>query len=457
MKIDSHPLASNRMSSFLHRAVPRYTSYPTAPNFTSAVDAAVYRSWLEELPKGATLSVYLHVPYCRDLCLYCGCNTKATHKHEPIERYAKLFVEEIACIARYAGRRRVTHLHWGGGTPSILGADLLRFIADELECHFDLGAVHEHAIELDPRYVEPSLVRALRDIGINRASFGVQDFSPQVQQAVGRIQPFDVVRDATAVLRESGIDRINLDLMYGLPRQTTKDVRRTAILAHELKAQRVAVFGYAHVPWFRPQQRLIDESELPSAHERMAQAAAAHETLVQLGYKPIGLDHYARPDDQLVPVARTGRLHRNFQGYTIDDADALIGFGASAISRFAKGFAQNAPDVGNYSRAIATGKLATVRGIAISDDDRLRGQIIERLMCDMAVDLAAIVKGSGIDIERDFSAALTSLRPLQDDGSLQIEGHRIRITEKGRPLARIVASAFDAYLAGSQARHSPAV
>jgi oxygen-independent coproporphyrinogen-3 oxidase len=296
------------MSSFLHRTVPRYTSYPTAPNFTSAVDAAVYRSWLEELPEDATLSVYLHVPYCRDLCLYCGCNTKATHKHEPIERYAKLIVEEIACIARYAGQRRVTHLHWGGGTPSILGADLLRFIADELERHFDFGAVREHAIELDPRYVEPSLVRALRGIGINRSSFGVQDFSPQVQQAVGRIQPFDVVRDAVAVLRESGIDRINLDLMYGLPRQTTEDVRRTAILAHELKAQRIAVFGYAHVPWFRPQQRLIDESELPSAHERMAQAAAAHETLVQLGYKPIGLDHYARPDDQLVPVARTGLL-----------------------------------------------------------------------------------------------------------------------------------------------------
>jgi oxygen-independent coproporphyrinogen-3 oxidase len=301
------------------------------------------------------------------------------------------------------------------------------------------------------------LVRALRGIGINRASFGVQDFSPQVQQAVGRIQPFDVVRDAAAVLRESGIDKINLDLMYGLPRQTTEDVRRTAILAHELKAQRIAVFGYAHVPWFRPQQRLIAESELPSAHERMAQAAAAHETLVQLGYKPIGLDHYARPDDHLVPVAQAGRLHRNFQGYTIDDADALIGFGASAISRLAQGFAQNAPDVGNYSRVITAGKLATVRGIAISDDDRLRGQIIERLMCDMAVDLAAIVKGSGTDIERDFSAALTSLRPLQDDGSLQIEGHRIRITEKGRPFARIVASAFDAYLAGSQARHSPAV
>ena len=174
------------MSIFLHRTVPRYTSYPTAPNFTSAVDAAVYRSWLEELPEDATVSVYLHVPYCRDLCLYCGCNTKATHKHEPIERYAKLIVEEIACIARYAGQRRVTHLHWGGGTPSILGADLLRFIADELERHFDFGAVREHAIELDPRYVEPSLVRALRGIGINRSSFGVQDFSPQVQQAVGR-------------------------------------------------------------------------------------------------------------------------------------------------------------------------------------------------------------------------------------------------------------------------------
>ena len=345
------------MPNMLERAVPRYTSYPTAPNFTSAVDADVYRSWLAGLSEDASLSLYLHVPYCRELCLYCGCHTKATRKQKPIDAYAKRLADEIAIVARHTGRRKVTHLHWGGGTPSILGTDLLTIIADEIRRRFDLAAVREHAIELDPRHLTRPLAQALRDIGVNRASLGVQDFSPQVQRAVGRIQPFDMVKNAVAMLREFGIDKINLDLMYGLPNQTVRDVRQTASLAHELKPQRVAVFGYAHVPWFRPQQRLIDKSELPSAQERLAQAEAAHETLVQFGYQPIGLDHYARPDDQLAPAASAGRLHRNFQGYTVDDADALLGLGASSISRLPQGFAQNAPDVGNYSRAIAAGNL----------------------------------------------------------------------------------------------------
>lgn len=445
------------MSNILERAVPRYTSYPTAPNFGSAVNADVYRSWLVGLPDEATLSFYLHVPYCRELCLYCGCHTKATRKHKPIDAYAKRLAEEIAIVARHTGRRKITHLHWGGGTPSILGIDLLTFIADEIRRRFDLAAVREHAIELDPRYLTPPLAQALRDIGVNRASLGVQDFSPQVQRAVGRIQPFRMVKNAVAMLREFGIDRINLDLMYGLPKQTVLDVQQTAFLAHELKPQRVAVFGYAHVPWFRPQQRLIDKSELPSAQERLAQAEAAHEALVQFGYQPIGLDHYARPDDQLAPAASAGRLHRNFQGYTIDDADALLGLGASAISRLPQGFAQNAPDVGNYSRAIAAGKFATVKGIGFSDDDRIRGHIIERLMCDMAVDLTAISKRFGFDIANNFSDALDSLRPFQNNGNLFIDGHHIRITEKGRPFVRLIASAFDTYLTHDRTRHSPAV
>ena len=366
------------MANMLEKTVPRYTSYPTAPNFSAAVDADVYRSWLGSLGNDATLSLYLHVPYCRELCHYCGCNTKATLRDEPIEAYAQRLVEEIALVAGYTGQRKVTHIHWGGGTPSILDADLLKFITDELAHRFDLSSVSEHAIELDPRHLTRPLVEALRDIGVNRASLGVQDFSLHVQHAAGRIQPFDTVKNAVELLNEFGIGRINIDLMYGLPKQTVADVRRTVTLAHELGPQRVAVFGYAHVPWFRPQQRLIEQSDLPSSPERLAQAEAAHETLLQFGYRPVGLDHYARPDDQL--VAKSGRLQRNFQGYTDDDADALVGLGASAISRLPQGFAQNAPAVGNYSRAIAEGKLATAKGIALSDDDRLRGQIIERLM-----------------------------------------------------------------------------
>lgn len=440
------------MPDLLQRAVPRYTSYPTAPNFSSGVNAAVHRSWLAELPEKSTLSIYLHVPYCRDLCLYCGCNTKATHKLKPIETYAKLIADEIRLVADHSGRRKVTHLHWGGGTPSIFGVDLLKVVADELEHYFDLSTVREHAIELDPRYLTRAMARTLKDIGVNRASFGVQDFSPDVQQAVGRIQPFDLVKDAVAMLREAGIDKINLDLMYGLPRQTVSGVEQTAVLAHELEPQRIAVFGYAHVPWMRSQQRLIDEAELPSPRERIAQAAAAHATFTQLGYEPIGLDHYARPDDEMAVAAKSGRLHRNFQGYTIDDADALIGLGASSISRLPGGFAQNASSIGGYSRAIGAGKLATLKGIAVSADDQVRGKIIERLMCDMAVDLAAMTQDSG-----DFSNALALLEPLKNSGSVRINGQRIEITEQGRPFARIVASAFDSYLTRSGAKHSLAV
>jgi oxygen-independent coproporphyrinogen-3 oxidase len=443
------------MANMLERAVPRYTSYPTAPNFSPAVDADVYRSWLAGLPGEAALSLYLHVPFCRELCHYCGCHTKATLRDEPIEAYAQRLVEEIAIVSSHTGRRKVTHIHWGGGTPSILDADLLKFIADELAHRFDLSAIREHAIELDPRYVTRLLAQALRDIGVNRTSLGVQDFSAHVQQAAGRIQPFDTVKTAVDILNEFGIDRINIDLMYGLPKQTVADVQRTATLAHALKPQRVAVFGYAHVPWFRPQQRLIKQSDLPTSPERLAQAEAAHETLVQFGYKPIGLDHYAKPDDHL--VAKSGRLQRNFQGYTDDDAEALVGLGASAISRLPQGFAQNAPAVGNYSRAIAEGKLATVKGIVLSDDDRLRGQIIERLMCDMTVDLNVIADESGFEITTDFSDELDSLQPFQENGSVQIDGRRIKITEKGRPYMRLVASTFDTYLTRAKSRHSVAV
>jgi len=443
------------MANMLERAVPRYTSYPTAPNFSPAVDAEVYGAWLAALPADAALSLYLHVPFCRELCHYCGCHTKATLRDEPIKAYAQSLVQEIALIADHAGERRVTHVHWGGGTPSILDCDLLKFVTEALARDFDLSAMREHAIELDPRYLTRRLAETLLEIGVNRASLGVQDFSEHVQQAAGRIQPFETVRQAVDTLREVGIDRINIDLMYGLPKQSVADVRRTVTLAHSLGPQRVAVFGYAHVPWFRPQQRLISDADLPSSAERLAQAEAAHETLVRFGYRPVGLDHYAKPDDKL--VAQGGRVLRNFQGYTDDDADALIGLGASAISRLPQGFAQNAPAVGNYSRAVSAGKLATVKGIELSADDRLRAHIIERLMCDMAIDLDAAADATGYGSATDFSGEIASLQPFQDNGSVEIDGRRIRITESGRPYMRLVASVFDTYLAQAKSRHSVAV
>ncbi len=444
----------NKVVPLAARNVPRYTSYPTAPHFSAAVGPETYGQWLAELPAAAALSLYLHVPFCVELCLYCGCHTKAARRRDPVERYAERLIEEIAIVGARTGRRKVTHLHWGGGTPSILDETWLKRIADKLAAAFDLSAIKEHAIELDPRRLTRPLARALAAIGVNRASLGVQDFSPRVQRAIGRIQPYDVVARAVELLREAGIDRLNIDLMYGLPRQTTDGARRSAMLAGSLDPQRLALFGYAHVPWFKTHQRLIDQAGLPSAASRIAQSRAAAQALADLGYVPIGLDHFAKPTDELALAARAGRLHRNFQGYTVDDAGALIGLGASAIGRLPQGYVQNAVDTGGYSRAVAMGQLATVKGIALSDEDRLRGTIIERIMCDLAVDLSAM---SAEPAATAFANEMRLLAPLAEDGLVRIDGGRIAVTEQGRPFARLIAAAFDTRLAASKTPHSAAV
>lgn len=439
------------------QTVPRYTSYPTAPHFTPAIDADTYGSWLAELPRGTTLSLYTHVPFCAVLCHYCGCHTKIVRRRDPIEVYADRLEEEIALVAERTGRKKVLHVHWGGGTPSMLGPERLLRVAERMRNAFDFSDVREHAIELDPRQVRRATVRALVEIGVNRASLGVQDFSHHVQQAIGRIQPLGIVADAVALLREFGIHNINIDLMYGLPKQTERDVRRSVALADSLKPQRLALFGYAHVPWFKANQRLIDESALPGPEQRLAQAETARQTLLSLGYVAIGLDHFARSDDDLAHAAARGRLHRNFQGYTTDEADALVGFGASSISKLPQGFAQNAADIGGYSRAVSAQRFATARGIALSSDDRLRARIIERLMCDFAVDIEAVASQMGRTQVEEFDSDIDSLGALEAEGVLQIQGRRIAMTENGRPFVRLAAAAFDSYLKRGQARHSAAV
>lgn len=435
------------------RNVPRYTSYPTAPHFSTAVGPDICAEWLAALPRQASLSLYIHVPFCTELCFYCGCHTRAVRRREPVETYAERLVDEIELVGALKGRK-LTHLHWGGGTPSILGPAWLETIAAKLASLFDLSGLKEHAIELDPRQLDKPLVRALRAIGVTRASLGMQDASPHVQRVIGRIQPFELVGRAAAWLREAGITDLNIDLMYGLPAQGAHEVAHSAELAASLRPQRLALFGYAHVPWFKTHQRMIDTAALPGPNARLEQARAAAETLQGFGYEQIGLDHFALPDDELAVAAREQRLHRNFQGYTVDDADALIGLGASAIGKLPQGFVQNAPDVAGYSRAVAGGRLATVKGITLSDDDRVRAAIIERLMCDLEVDLDAVM---GIGSASPFAAELETLAPLAAEGLLRIDGARIRVAESGRPYVRIVASAFDAYLATGQKRHSLAV
>jgi len=448
-------LAKHAIST--ERAVPRYTSYPTAPHFGPAVDADTYAGWLEGLSGSDAVSLYLHVPYCRSLCLYCGCHTKAVRRPEPVEAYAERLLSEIDLVAARTGRRRIVHLHWGGGTPSILGPARIREIVARLAARFDLSALLEHAFELDPRYVTNDLARALADVGVNRASFGVQDLSAHVQEMIGRVQPFALVQEAADVLREAGIEHINVDLMYGLPNQTVQDVRRTATLAHELRPRRFAVFGYAHVPWFKSQQRVFDEASLPAPAERMAQAAVVHETLTGLGYVPVGLDHYAVADDSLSVAARAGRLRRNFQGYTTDEAETLIGFGTSAIGRLPQGFVQNAPDTASYARAVTAGRLATVRGLVLSDTDRRRGQIIEDLMCHLSCNLDRFVGTAGDDGVESYTRELAELTPFVAEGLVSIDGRRIAVNDNGRPYLRLIAAVFDDYLGSNGARHSKAV
>jgi oxygen-independent coproporphyrinogen-3 oxidase len=300
--------------------------------------------------------------------------------------------------------------------------------------------------------MDRTLARALKTIGVTRASLGVQDASAHVQRAIGRIQPFDLVERAADWLRAAGIADLNIDLMYGLPAQTARDVAHSAELAASLAPRRLALFGYAHVPWFKKNQTLIDEPALPGPAERLEQARVAADTLRGFGYAAVGLDHFALPDDDLAIAARAGRLRRNFQGYTADEADALIGFGASAIGRLPQGFVQNASDLGGYSRAVEAGRFATVKGLALSDDDRLRAHIIERLMCDLAFDLNRVDGGAG-----RFADALDALRPLAAEGMLTLSGGKIAVTERGRPYVRIAAAAFDAYLAAGRNKHSVAV
>jgi oxygen-independent coproporphyrinogen-3 oxidase len=437
------------------RAVPRYTSYPTALQFKADVGPDRYVEWLRALPDAATLSLYLHVPFCAAMCTYCGCHTKIVRRREPIERYLERLLAEIDLIADLTPARNVQRLHWGGGTPTMLGGKSLAEVAERMARRFDLSRIKEHAIELDARMVDATMARDLASIGVTRASLGVQDLNPHVQLAIGRLQPFETVATAVNALRDAGIKAINLDLMYGLPEQSEGDLRKSIALALTLAPNRFALFGYAHVPWFKVHQRLIPENALPGAEARLVQARAAHEAFTAAGYVAIGLDHFARADDPLAMAAREGRLTRNFQGYTDDEADALIGLGASSIGRLPQGFVQNAPDTGAYFRAIDEGRPATVRGYTLTPEDVLRGNAIAQLMCQGVVDLEKIAYASGAD-PAIFDHDLEKLNELADLGMVERSQRSVRVTEIGRPFLRLAAAAFDAHqLAPS--RHARAV
>jgi oxygen-independent coproporphyrinogen III oxidase len=436
--------------------VPRYTSYPTAPHFSDKVGPADYLNWLEAIPRNARFSIYLHIPYCDQLCWYCGCNTKATQKYQPVARYVQVLAREIALVKEaLGGQRRVAdHIHFGGGSPSILQPDDILFLGEKLRGLVDFAPKIEFAVEIDPRTVPEDRIAAFAAAGINRVSVGVQDFAPQVQVAINRIQSFEKTKTAIESFRSHGVQSINIDLVYGLPYQTRGSVARTIEQVLSLRPDRVALFGYAHLPQRLTHQRLIPEDRLPDSSERFAQANRAANLLVRAGYQRIGLDHFALPGDRLA----CGEIKRNFQGYTTDEAGTLIALGASAIGRLRQGYLQNATATADYQRRIEAGQLATVRGHVMSRDDEIRSFVIERLMCAFHFPerelLARYGEAAGAVIEE---ARL--LLKAEEDGLIAADpgGDGFRVTEKGRLFVRSIASVFDSYIDAGEVRHAAGV
>jgi oxygen-independent coproporphyrinogen-3 oxidase len=435
--------------------VPRYTSYPSSPHFSAAVDEHIYREWLNSVSPETDLSLYLHIPFCRSMCWYCACHTTVSARAAPISRYVTALSREIDLVAEaLPGPMTVGHVHFGGGTPTLISPAELARLLSAMQSRFRVREDAELAVEIDPRTLDAEMSAALARGGINRASIGVQCFNPAVQRAINRIQPFETTAAAVAGLRSNGIARINFDLIYGLPGQTVASCLDTVEDAVSLAPDRIAIFGYAHVPGFKPHQRRIDEAMLPDGPARLEQARAMADALIGEGYQQIGLDHFAKPGDSLAVAAASGALHRNFQGYTTDPCPALIGLGSSSIGRLDGGYVQNVVLISEYQKRVMAGRLPVARGFALSVEDRLRGALIERLMCDHEVDLAEICGRFGADPAR--FAALPALDMLAADGLIERRGARIAVREAARPLVRSVAAAFDSYLEAGGARHSRA-
>ena len=433
--------------------VPRYTSYPTAPHFSDAIGPEQYAAWLAALPERAEISLYLHIPFCSSLCWYCGCSTKAVRRYEPVSRYLAALGSEMANVAARLPRTHIaSHVHWGGGSPNILSAGDIVELAEAMRRHFNVADNAEFAVEIDPRALSPEQVEAFAQTGVTRASIGVQDFAPEVQAAINRQQSFATTQRAIAALRDHGIAAINIDLVYGLPHQTRASIEETVEKVLELSPDRIAAFGYAHLPSRIKHQSLIDAAALPGAVERFGQASRLARSLTAAGYVRIGLDHFARAGDRLARAP----VSRNFQGYTTDAAETLIGLGASAIGRLAEGYVQNAISAPDYERRIDQQGLATARGVRLTQADRMRAFVIERLMCDFAFPAAELDRRFG-PAARPIIEEARALLEADQDRLVERDGDAFRITERGRPFVRTIAACFDAYLDTGTARHSSGV
>ncbi len=423
--------------------VPRYTSYPPATAFIQQIDHGFQANCLKALDPAAPVSVYIHIPFCERLCLFCACRTQGTTTLNPVIHYLDIVKEELEILrATLPAGITMGQMHWGGGTPTILQPDMIRDLAQAVYDVIPPAPDCSFSVEIDPTLVDDDKIAALAEMGMTRASIGIQDFAAEVQEAIGRKQDFATTRACVTSLRNAGITSLNTDLVYGLPHQTPAKLANTIAKVRALNPDRIALFGYAHVPTFSKRQNLIPEEALPDDEARCQLAQQAGLAFIGSGYQQIGIDHFAKPDDSLTNAANTGHLRRNFQGYTDDTCGTLIGIGASSISQFAQGYVQNASATAAYIERIKAGHLSGYRGHAMSDDDRLREDVINMLMCDFEIDLQKLSVGHSN--ARDLWPVHNAI--LEEFGEfVVITEQKLRIKQAGRPLARIIAQCYDSY------------
>ncbi|HEY0939725.1 MAG TPA: oxygen-independent coproporphyrinogen III oxidase [Steroidobacter sp.] len=447
------------------RPGPRYTSYPTAPQFGSHFKEEMLREYIRRSNEALIpprLSLYIHVPYCSSPCFYCGCNRVITRDRSAGRHYVERLIREISMFGPLFDRdREVIQVHFGGGTPNFLTAQELRDVMGCLRQQFQLSSAlaRDFSIEIDPRFLVPADIAAYADMGLNRASLGVQDFDPTVQAAVNRVQSVELTRAAIDACRQYGFRSVNVDLIYGLPYQTQESFGRTLDTVLEIRPDRLAVYGYAHMPHLFKAQRRIDAAKLPNAEQRIALLSLAIEKLTAAGYVYIGMDHFALPEDDLTQAYTAGTLHRNFMGYTTHANCDLLGLGVSAISHIGDSFSQNPRDLPSWERALDSGHPPVWRGLHLNLDDQVRAEVIQQLMCQGWIDIPGVERRYDIDFHRYFADALAQVQPLVADGLVALERQRISATSRGRLLLRIIAMCFDRYLnqPSPQAQYSRAI
>lgn len=430
---------------------PRYTSYPTALQFNDGFTEADYKQHAQssnEMPVPKPLSVYIHIPFCKSLCYYCGCNKIITHKQQLATDYLDYLYREIEMHGRhYADDRLLQQIHFGGGTPTFLSPQLLREVMEVLAQSFHLGLPDslEIGIEVDPRTLTPDEMTELVKMGFNRISIGVQDFDPEVQKAINREQSKEQVKAVIQSARDNKVNSISMDIIYGLPKQTQASFSNTLDEVISIRPDRIALYNYAHMPQRIPAQRLIHANDLPSTEEKLAIFTDSIRRLTEAGYIYIGMDHFALPTDSLAKALENGGLQRNFQGYSTHAECDVIGIGVSAISRINDGFSQNVTEVSKYRAAIEKGQLPIKRGVNLTRDDRIRADLIQQIMCDGVVDYSDFGDGHDIFFHRYFNDELSSLNDLATDGLINLSDHGFTVTAKGRVFLRNIAMKFDAY------------